>query len=365
MKNQMLIPFKVNINKDEINGLKERLENTRFPDEEINALGENDIKLEKMKEWINHWKNDYDFFNLENKLNKFEQYRINIDNHLIHFIHIPSTKDDSLPLLMIHGWPSSPLEFLEISKLLMDDYELIIPTIPGFGISGQAEHWNTDKAATAFLRLMDILGKTKYVIHGGDFGASIARKMAILEPDKILGIHVTQLSYASATEEDINRDDLEENASLEAMYKYQYESSGYATIQSLKPQDISYAMSDSPSGLLAWIGSAFLNWRDPRKDLDINLLLDTTMIYWLYNTLGSSVRYYKNETNDWVSAPSFCTVPTAVTVMPYDVALPIKRIAEKSDNIVQWNKSEYGGHFSTIEAPKIIADNLIYFKGIL
>lgn len=365
MENQHLKPFKIKILEDDINDLKKRLENIRFPDEEINKLNEDDITLEKMKKWINYWKTDYDFLNLEKKLNQFSQYKIKIDDHSIHFVHIPSSKENAVPLLMIHGWPSSPLEFLEISKLLTNDFELIIPTIPGFGISGQTIDWNTDQVAVAFLKLMDSLEKPKYMIHGGDYGATIARKMAVAKPDRILGIHLTMLSHASATEEDINREKSEEVESLEKVYKYQYESMGYATIQSLKPQDISYAMSDSPSGLLAWIGSAFISWRDHEIELDIELLIDTAMIYWLYNTLSSSARYYKNETDAWAGSPKVNTVSTAVSIMPNDIALPIKRIAEKTDNIIQWNKSEYGGHFSTIEVPKIIAKNLISFKNIL
>lgn len=209
---------------------------------------------------------------------------------------------------------------------------------------------------------MEDLKKDNFYIHGEDFGAVIARVMALMNPDKVKAIHVTMLNHASPkSEEDIEKGNKEEEESLKAAERYNNELSGYSTLQSTKPQDIAYSVSDSPSGLLAWIYSQFLSWSGKGTKISDEEIIDTAMIYWIYNTMPSSTRYYKLF-SEWGQEPTKNDVPTFVLSTPYDIGIPIKRLAEKTDNIKGWTKTKKGGHFIAHEIPEILVESLLSMK---
>lgn len=363
MKTDQLKPFEVVIKHSSVEDLYRRLDAVRYPDEDTNLLKDRDIHLATMHHWIDYWRNQYDIHSIEKKFNRYDLYKTEQEGIDLVFTHVPSKQTKNPPLLLLHGWPDTPLSYFDMIELLDSHYELIIPTLPGFGLPGPAKGLNSEKASTILLELMNDLGFEKYYIHGEDFGAAIARQMALDSPETVKAIHVTMLSHANAFDpDDINQDDPYEVSSLKASQRYINELSGYSTIQSTKPQDIAYSMSDSPAGLLAWISSQFVAWSSPDKKIKNDYLIDTVMVYWLYNTLPSSARYYQLSTDTWLGETKNNSVPTAVTVMPNDIGLPIKRIAKKTDNIIRWTYAEKGGHFAACDSPKFLTKEIILLK---
>ncbi|MEX5938169.1 epoxide hydrolase family protein [Mammaliicoccus sciuri] len=363
MNKNKLAEYKIQIPKAVVDDLYKRLDNTRFPDEDIDSLCSTDITLQQINKWIKYWRYEYDMNNISKKFHSHELYLSTIEGVDIVFTHVSSNSRNSPFLLMIHGWPDTPLSYFDMITTLSDDFNLIIPTIPGFGIPGPVQKMNTKRAAEIFLKLMDHLEIRKYFIHGVDFGASIARTMGVLKPSVIKGIHVTMLQHANAYNiNQINQKNPYELESLKASERYINELNGYSTIQSTKPQDIAYSLSDSPVGLLAWIGSQFISWGDPNKMIESEKIIDTVMVYWVYNTIGSSARYYRLGREDWYNEVLYNHVPTSVTVMPYDIGKPIKRFAQKTDNISHWTYAKKGGHFASYDEPKFLASEIIKMK---
>lgn len=365
LKKEHLTPYTVTIPKETLQDLSYRLEHVRFPDEDVILLGEQDLTLVKMKEWVYYWQNEYDMRNIERKLNQYDLYEAAIDEVKVVFTHVPAKKEDAPVLLLLHGWPDTALSYFGMIERLSEEFELIIPTLPGFGLPGPATDMNAANAANVLHELMIQIGFSVYYVHGIDFGATIARTMAVSHPECVRGLHVTMLFHANAYDESqINPTDEYEQKSFQVSQRYDYELSGYATLQSTKPQNIAYAMSDSPVGLLAWIGAQFLAWSSPAVMLSTEQLLDVVMVYWVYNTLGSSARYYQLDSGTWSQEPAVNKVPTSVTVMPYDLGLPIRRLAESTDNIVEWSLAEEGGHFAAYDMPGLLAEKIIGLKAL-
>ncbi|EZS29348.1 MULTISPECIES: epoxide hydrolase family protein [Staphylococcaceae] len=363
MKQNNTKKISLEFQEDMIEDLKTRLSLTRFPDEDQSILNSNSVTQSKMKYWVNYWLNEYDMYRVVKKLNQNNLYSIKEKEHEIYFTHVESQKDNSPLLVLIHGWPDTPLAFFPLIEELSKDFEIIIPSIPGFGISGPVTNMNTDDVAEIFVSILKHLNYQEYFIHGEDFGAVIARKMALLNHGNILGIHVSMLQHANIyNKEQISDNNELEKLSYQASLRYQYELSGYSILQSTKPQDLSYALSDSPAGLLSWIASQFIDWKDPNIKIDIEKLIDTTMIYWVYNTMPSSSRFYKHDNTDWGKAPDYNQTNTFVISTPHDIGIPIQRIAKKYDNIADWKLTNIGGHFVAHEIPNELIKSLLNMK---
>jgi microsomal epoxide hydrolase len=366
-------PFRLDVPQDQLDDLARRLAATRWPiDGPVSGWAQG-MPREYAHELVEYWREGYDWHAQEALLNRHPQFLTRIFDHDVHFLHVRSAEKDALPLMLTHGWPGSIVEFLEVIGPLTDPaghggnradaFHVVVPTIPGFGIPGPTtSEWTTRRVAEAWAELMNRLGYHRYAAHGGDYGSVISRHLGIVDRDHVVALHLTALLGSSARADSADPDDLEQQESLAKAQRYQRELIGYALLQSTRPQSLAYALTDSPVGQLAWIVERFKDWTDstdrPEDAVDRDLLLTNVMIYWLFATAGSSARYYFAGAKDWGSPQEISSTPTAVALMPRDIARPARQIAEKTDNIVRWQELAHGGHFAALEQPELIVTDL-------
>ncbi len=373
-ENAEIRPFHVEIPQADLDDLKERLARTRWPEELPGVGWGHGIPVPYLRELAEYWTDGYDWREWEAKLNEYPQFITEIDGHNIHFLHVHSAEPDALPLILTHGWPGSVVEFLELISPLTDPrahgadpadaFHVVVPSIPGFGFSGPTREtgWTVPRVARAWAELMRRLGYERYAVHGGDTGALISRELGLVDQERVVGLHVTQIFSASATTENADSSVEAEKRSVEAGYRYEYELGGYAAIQATRPQLIAYGLTDSPVFQLAWIADGFKEWTDstdaPEDAVDRDALLTNVMLYWPTGTAGSSARYYKEGVETWGEPESPSPVPTAVAVFPRDIFVPIRRLAEPNHNIVRWTEFDRGGHFAALEEPDLLIGDL-------
>ncbi|GAA2003592.1 epoxide hydrolase [Nocardiopsis rhodophaea] len=371
---QPIVPFDIDIPQTDLDDLNRRLENTRWPEEPPGVGWDNGIPVGYLRELADYWRTRYDWRAEERKLNALPQFTTEIDGHDVHFVHVRSPEPNALPLVLTHGWPGSIVEFLEVIGPLADPrahggdpadaFHVVAPSPPGFTLSGPTREtgWTVARVARAWAELMRRLGYPRYVAHGGDFGALVSRELGLIDSEHVAALHLTLLVSASATPENADFSVEAEKRSVEKGYRYDYELSGYAAIQSTKPQLISYGLTDSPIAQLAWIADGFKSWTDstnvPEDAVDRDAMLTNVMLYWLTGTAGSSARYYKEGVETWGELEPESSVPTAVAVFPHDIHLPFRRLAERNNNIVRWTEFDRGGHFGAMEEPDLFIDDL-------
>ncbi|MFF5037230.1 epoxide hydrolase family protein [Nocardia salmonicida] len=367
-----ITPFRIDIPQANLDDLHRRLDDTRWPDGVTGVGWSQGIPLDYTRELAGHWRNTYDWRAQEARLNSFPQFRTEIDGHDVHFVHVRSAEPEALPLVLTHGWPGSIVEFLDVIGPLTDPvahggsaddaFHVVVPTIPGYGFSGPAVGWSTTRAAHAWAQLMARLGYDRYVAHGEDTGAAISRELAVIDAEHLLALHVTMIASATVTPETADLDDPAEKRALELAQRADYELGAYALLQASRPQTLSYALADSPVGQMAWIVERFKDWTDstdaPEDAVDRDAMLTNVMIYWLNGTAGSSARYYYEGAATWGRPEPATDVPVAVAVMPFDLGVPVRRMAERNHNIVRWTEFERGGHFAAMEEPDLIIDDL-------
>ncbi|MGO4614907.1 epoxide hydrolase family protein [Nocardia sp. 2YAB30] len=367
-----ITPFRINVPQVQLDDLHRRLEETRWPDGVTGVGWAQGIPLDYTQELVRYWRTTYDWRAQEARLNAFPQFRTEIDGHDVHFIHVRSAVPGAMPLILTHGWPGSIVEFLDVIGPLTDPvahggraedaFDVVVPTIPGFGLSGPAVGWSTSRAARAWAELMQRLGYDRYAAHGEDTGAAISRELAVIDPEHVVALHVTMIASATVTPETADFDNPAEKRALQLAQRAQYELGAYAMLQSTRPQTLSYALADSPVGQLAWIVERFKDWTDstdvPEDAVDRDAMLTNVMIYWLNGTAGSSARYYYEGAATWGRPEPETDVPVAVAVLPQDLGIPVRRIAERNHNIVRWTEFDRGGHFAAMEEPDLIVDDL-------
>ena len=377
-------PFRVDIPLTDLDDLQERLARTRWPDELPGVGWSRGVALSYLKDLVEYWRTGYDWRVHEAKLNDYPQFTTTIDGQNVHFLHVRSPEPDATPLMLIHGWPGSVVEFLEVIGPLTDPrahggdpagaFHLVIPSLPGHGFSTplSAPGWTHGRMAKALTELMGRLGYERYGIQGGDAGAFIAPEMGRLGPDHVIGVHLNALvTFPSGDPAEMAGLTEAEQERLAHHRHFRNEMMGYAQIQGTRPQTLAYSLTDSPAGQFAWIVEKFKEWTDPAAKLpedaiDRDLLLTNISIYWLTRTAGSSAnRYYESAHDPSAWAPKERgTVPTGVAVFPGDVA--IRRFAERTNNVVHWSEFDRGGHFAAMEVPDLfIGDVRRFFRELL
>ncbi|GIJ58469.1 microsomal epoxide hydrolase [Virgisporangium aurantiacum] len=369
MTDEEIRPFRIDVPQAQLDDLDRRLDATRWPDEAPGVGWTHGIPLDYTRQLAGYWREKYDWRAQEARLNGFPQFRTGIDGHDVHFLHVRSAVPGALPLVLTHGWPGSIVEFLDVIGPLTDPadpadaFHVVVPTLPGFGLSGPTPGgWTVKRAARAFAELMRRLGYDRYAAHGGDFGAAVSRELGLVDAEHVVAIHVTQLFGASVTAETADMSDPAERRAVEQGYRYEYELGAYGMLQASRPQTLAYALTDSPVGQLAWIAERFKDWTDstdvPEDAVDRDALLTNVMIYWLNGTAGSSARYYRDGAEAWGEPDPPSTVPTAVAIAPHDIGSPVRRVAEETNNIVRWTVLERGGHFAAMEEPDLVVADL-------
>lgn len=371
--------FQIQISDKSLADLSYRLSNTRWPNQIKDSNWERGTKEDDLQSIVDYWKNKYDWRKQEKELNSFSQFQCNIDGINIHFIYEKGKGPNPIPIILTHGWPDSFLRYKKVIKMLSDpasfggnpndSFDVIAPSIPGFGFSSSPEYggYNNSQVSELWVKLMtDKLGYTKVAAAGGDMGSGITRYMALNHPELFIGIHLTDIGIIRPL---LMETDESKLSAIEIAYKktaqqWIAQEGGYMSIQSTKPQTLAYGLSDSPVGVAAWILEKFYSWSDCKGNLESifskDELLTNVMIYWLTNTVGSTAHMYYENTHS-LPPMNKINVPTGLALFHGDVLLPPKEWAEKNLNIVHWTEIPKGGHFTAMEEPTLFTEDIRKF----
>ena len=374
-------PFTIQVAQSTLDDLRSRLARTRWPDEVEGAGWDYGTNGGYLKELVDYWQHTFDWRAQEARLNHFAQFRTRLDGVDIHFVHERARQGSGIPLILTHGWPSTFIELLPLVPLLTDPaahgidgpaFDVVIPSLPGYGWSERPSRRGVTTYDTAGLwhRLMLRLGYERYGAGGGDFGAAVATFMALSDPKPLLGIHLSNLELAPYTGPGSRPFSEAERAYL-AQYQHWLEvDGGYKAIQSTRPQTLAYGLNDSPVGLAAWSVEKFRAWSDCEGKVERRFskddLLTTIMIYWVTQTMPTSMRdYFDNRWYGITPGPQdFVTVPTAVAIFAHQFVsdgIPPSEWAERLYNICQWTPMPRGAHFAAMEEPELLARDIMTF----
>jgi pimeloyl-ACP methyl ester carboxylesterase len=380
-------PFNIEIPEERIDDLRRRIATTRWPSKELVEDRSQGVQLATLQELSRYWADDYDFGRIEARLNALPQFTTVIDGVDIHFIHVRSRHEDALPLIMTHGWPGSVIELLETVGPLTDPtayggtpedaFHLVLPSLPGYGFSGEPKEvgWDAGRTAQAWAELMNRLDYTRYVAQGGDLGAIVADVLGRQAPEGLLGIHMNLLVTTLGAPTPPPGDTEEERAALDAINTFTTSGFGYFLEQSTRPQTIGYSLLDSPVGLAAWlldhdtdsyykISGAFVDG-EPVGNLTRDNIVDNITLYWLTGTGASAARWYwelgqaQAKAHAAGQAPPDASLPVGFTTFPGEIFRAPRSWVEKSyPNVTYFNEVERGGHFAAWEEPELFSDEV-------
>jgi pimeloyl-ACP methyl ester carboxylesterase len=380
-------PFKIDVPQSQLDDLRKRIADTRWPDKETVGNISQGIQLDRVKKLVEYWGTDYDWRKAEQELNALPEFITTIDGVDIQFIHVRSRHPNALPLLLTHGWPGSQFEFIKTIGPLTDPtafggraedaFDVIIPSIPGHGFSGKPTElgWGPDRVAKAWDVLMKRLGYATYVSQGGDHGSVISDALARQAPKGLLGIHLNMpATVPGELMKGINAGD-PAPASLAPDEKEAYQSlstffgrnAAYGAMMVTRPQTIGYSLSDSPSGLASFIYEKFAQWSDsdgvPENVLSRDEMLNDITLYWLNNVGASSSRFYWENNNNNFSSETQKTkdikVPVAITAFPKEIyKAPESWSKQAYPSLVYYNQAAKGGHFAAWEQPQLFSEEM-------
>ena len=365
-----ITPFKIAIPEAELTDLKARLANTRLANEIPGAGWSYGMSSDFVTRAIERLKNGFDWRAQEAAINSHPQFVTEIDGQTIHFLQVKSPVADAVPLLLLHGWPSSFVEFLgAIGPLTAAGFDLVIPSLPGFGFSGPTREagWNDGRIANAMLELMSRLGYQRFGVQGGDAGAIIAPAIGRAAPDRVNGVHVNAATMGFIPLGPIEPSEIAsfsdaEKSRLLRLQQFKAERFGFNALQSSRPQTLAYGITDSPAGLIAWLGDMFAGFGDSPDAVELDRFLTNVLVYWFTGTAGSSIRLYYENAHDpeaWSPKPN-SGVPTGVAVFARD-EVAIRRYGEPGNTIVRWTEFASGGHFAAMEVPEVWAGEIAEF----
>lgn len=378
--------FKIEIPVQVIEDLKSRLNLTRWPDEVENVGWEYGTNLSYLKELVDYWLNQYDWHVHQEFLNSFDQFKVDIDDCSVHFVHVKGKGSNPTPIVLSHGWPSSFTEMLKIIPMLTDpeahggrdedSFDVVVPSLPGFAFSSPREHGHI-RAHELWAKLMvNVLGYDRFIAQGTDVGASVTTELGRFFPENVMGIHLSSVDFHWP-------DPLpqpEELSDAEKQYlanfaKWEREEYGYGHIQGTRPQTLAYGLNDSPVGLAAWIIEKYYQWSDCNGDIESRFskdeLLTNIMIYWITQTINSSSRQYYYSRNKINSPPPLkpgerVEVPVGIAMFPgeKDIMVP-REFGERCYNIQHWADLPAGGHFAALEEPELLVNDIRRFARML
>ena len=362
-------PFTLAIPQADLDDLRDRLDRARWPDE-LPGDVDDGVKQAYIRSLADHWRTRYDWRAAEASINANPQFTTEIDGQNVHFLHVRSPEPDALPLIVTHGWPGSIAEFLGIIGPLSDPrshggdpsdaFDLVIPSIPGYGLSGPTRErgWTNYRVAAAWVELMRRLGYERYGAMGNDAGSMISPEVGRLDPDHVVGVHVTQIfSFPSGDPSEFEGMTEEEMRELQTLQWFVENKFAFNKLMAEQPQTLAYAITDSPLGLLAWNGQLL------GEDLDPDFALTNVMLYWLTGTAASAARLYYENAHAEHAPTEPTTVPLGLAGFGGDFS-GIRRFAERDHaNIVRWSMFERGGHFAAHKAPdELVGDVRAFYR---
>jgi pimeloyl-ACP methyl ester carboxylesterase len=380
-----LRPFQVDIPDEALDDLRRRIATTRWPSRELVTDRSQGVQSATLQALARYWTSEYDWRKVEARLNALPQFTTTIDGVEIHFIHVRSSHDDALPLLITHGWPGSVIELLEVIGPLTDPtthggtpedaFHLVLPSLPGYGFSAEPAElgWHPGHIAQAWAELMGRLGYGRYVAQGGDQGAAVTDAMGGQAPQGLAGIHLNLFRQALGNVSGLPADSEEERAALAAINTFRTSGFGYFLEQATRPQTIGYALLDSPVALAAWmldhdtdsydkISAAFVDGQ-PVGNLTRDHLLDNITLYWLTGTGASAARSYWEGGRAAAlaagQAPPEVTLPVGFTTFPGEIfRAPRSWVQNAYPTLMYYNKPERGGHFAAWEEPELFTEEV-------
>lgn len=380
-------PFNFHVPQEQLDDLRRRIAETRWPDKETVTDDSQGIQLARVQDLVHYWGTDYDWRKAEAQLNALPQFITKIDGVDIQFIHVKSKNPNALPLLLTHGWPGSMFEFIKTIGPLTDPtayggraedaFDVIIPSIPGHGFSGKPTElgWGPERTARAWDVLVKRLGYTRYVSQGGDHGSVISDALARQAPKGLLAIHlnmpatipgnlVKAINSGDPAPTDLSTPERDAFQSLSTFFG---RNAAYGAMMVTRPQTIGFPLSDSPSGLAAWIYEKFAQWSDsdgvPERVLSRDEMLNDITLYWLTNTGASASRFYWENNNNNFSAEAQKTrdikIPVGISVFPKEIyRAPESWSKQAYPTLYYYHQAEKGGHFAAWEQPQLFAEEL-------
>ncbi len=363
-------PFEINISQSVLDDLRERLKNTRWTGAVENAGWNYGTNLDYLKEIAQYWSTGYDWKKHEVILNRLHHFKADIDGFSLHFIYERSKNENATPLLILHGWPGSFLLMLRLIPLLTDTFDVIIPSLPGFGFSDkpQRKGMNLYEMGQLVHKLVTKnLGYESYAIRCTDAGHGVAREMAISFPENVIGMHTEGSGPCATPVEHMSK---AEEAFIKESRKLMQAEGAYFMLQASKPQTLAYGLNDSPAGLAAWLLERYRAWSDCNGNIETRFskddLLTNITLYWVTQTINSSIRhYYEMLHAPSPNASARVEIPTAIFTMTGlgKATLPPREWDERSFNVHRWNQHPKGGHFGEWEEPEAVAEDIRAFFG--
>ncbi|HEX2462104.1 MAG TPA: epoxide hydrolase, partial [Vicinamibacterales bacterium] len=377
-------PFQVNVAEADLADLRRRIQAARWPTKELVEDRSQGVQLATLRELARYWATEYDWRKAEAKLNALPQFVTKIDDVDIHFIHVKSRHPNAMPLIMTHGWPGSVIELLETVGPLTDPtshggtpedaFHLVLPSLPGYGFSGEPAElgWDAGRTARAWAELMHRLGYTRYVAQGGDVGALVTDLMGRQAVEGLVGYHLNLLTAVLAVGDQLAKESEQERAAAEALATFKQDGFGYFLEMATRPQTIGYALLDSPVALAAWlldhdtdsyykISRAFVGG-GPVGGLTRESIVDNITLYWFTGTAASAARSYWEDARALAAAlasgqpPPAVTVPVGFTTFPGEIwAAPRSWVETVYPGLAYFNEVDRGGHFAAWEEPELFA----------
>ena len=373
-------PFKVDVAEADLDDLRERLTRTRWPDARPGESWAAGVPKAYLGSLVDYWTREFDWRAQEARLNAIPQFRTTIDDQVIHFLHARSGEPRALPLLLVHGYPGSVFDYLDLTGPLIDPradganpadaFDLVIPSLPGFGFSTPVTEpgWEAVRTASALVELMRRLGYTRYGAHGYDIGAGVAGEIGAYAAGALVGAHVATdpaaLAYLGLLPEPGEDTDPAIRATVERLRAEAEDGTGYLRLQSTRPQTIGYGLTDSPALQLAWIVEKVKEWTDrsqelPEESVDRDVMLANVSLYWFTRSGASAASFIYEAAHadrDWgAQNPS----PMGFAVFGSDPI--VRQTLDPKHQIAHWSEFARGGHFAALEAPDLLVGDIRAF----
>jgi pimeloyl-ACP methyl ester carboxylesterase len=374
-------PFRIDVAPSDVDDLRDRLRRTRWPDEVEDAGWDYGTSLPYLRELVDYWAESFDWFDQQDRLNEWPQFRALVDGPPLHFVHVRGAGPGPLPIVLTHGWPSTFVELLELAARLSDPaargadpadaFDVVVPSLPGYGFSAALPSRGPAGTASRWHELMtEVLGYERFAAHGGDIGAGVSSRLAFDFPESLIGIHVTA-TWDAYRGEGAEPPTAVEQAYLDGLEDWGEREGAYSAIQGTKPQTLGYGLNDSPAGLAAWIVEKWRSWGDTGGEVESRFskddLLTTISLYWHTQTITPSVRaYYESQHAPLRLGPDDrITVPTAVAQFPNECVPeshpPQSWVERTYTDLRSFKRLPRGGHFAAREEPDLVAEDIRAF----
>lgn len=379
--------FRIAIPDQRLDDMRARLKSASWPGDFGNEQWRYGVEQGWLQDMVRYWTEDYDWRAQEAEINRFPHFRTTIDGVPIHFIHVKSGKPDAIPLILTHGWPWTFWDWNALIEPLVaggdgvPSFDIVVPSLPGVAFSAplQTAGIGLRRIAAMWVELMERLGYERFAAAGGDWGGGVTAELGHAHADRLIAIYMSLVLLPGLDPSSISPEDFapDEAWMLERTMDRLPTIVSHVSVQSSDPQTLAYALADSPVGTAAWLWERRRNWSDCNDDVlaayDRDFLCTTASIYWLTNTIGSSLRIYKEMFTgmgfamDWPLAHDGSPpipVPTGVGVARKDVAFVPRAIVERHTNLQRWQVIDEGGHFLPAERPQTLVDEYrTFFAG--